>query len=74
MTVIFAHDLDLAGFQDLEALRAELEQRFGKGLGGYLWPVPSEMASSGEIAARLDPAMPAEDRAMLEQLVMLQEA
>jgi hypothetical protein len=74
MTVIFMHDLNAAGFQDLDALLDEVEARFGPGLVENIHPLEGELLSSQAAIAELDDRMPAEDREMLSQLVALSDA
>lgn len=73
MTVIFFHDLNAAGFQDLEALTAEATNRFGGDFAQRLLALAGPLASSQEVAAVLPDDMPAEDVELLGHLVPLSD-
>lgn len=73
MTVIFFHDLNAAGFQDLDALRSEAGNRFGEGVAQRLCSHTGPLASSQEVAAVLAADTPAEDMDLLGSLVQLSE-
>lgn len=73
MTVIFMHDLNAAGFQDLEALLAEAVERYGGDIAERICPHSGPLGSSQEIAAVLAEDVPAEDREMIGALVPLSE-
>lgn len=73
MTVIFFHDLNAAGFQDLEALIAEAGDRYGADIAQRLCSPTGPLASSQEVAAVLSADVPAEDMEMLGSLVQLSE-
>lgn len=73
MTVIFMHDLNAAGFQDLESLLAEVNNRYGTGFAELIHGRDGDMRSSQAIIAEVDNAMPPEDREMLARLVTLSD-
>lgn len=73
MTVIFFHDLNAAGFQDLAALVAEATQRYGGDFAQRLCDHTGPLASSQEVAAVLPDDMPAEDLELLGNLVSLSD-
>ncbi len=74
MLVIFKHDLDLAGFQDLDRLYEEVRDRYGEDLVGHIHPHeeyfrPPE--TSEDIVAVVDDQTPAEDIEFLKEIVAL---
>lgn len=73
MTVIFLHDLNAAGFQDLDALIAEADNRYGTAIADRLCPHNGPLGSSQEVAAILPDDMPAEDMELIGNLVTLSD-
>lgn len=73
MTVIFMHDLNAAGFQDLDALLAEAVDRYGGDIAERICAHSGPLGSSQEVAAVIADDTPAEDREMLGTLVPLSE-
>ncbi len=72
MLVIYKHDLDLAGFQDLDRLYEEVRDRYGEDLVGHIHPHeeynrPPE--TSEDIVAVVDDDTPAEDIEFLREIV-----
>ncbi len=73
MTVIFLHDLNAAGFGDLDALLNEAMGRFGNDIAQRLCAHTGPMGSSQEVAAVVAEDTPAEDLELLSTLVELSE-
>jgi hypothetical protein len=72
MLVIYKHDLDLAGYQDLDRLYEEVRDRYGDDLVAHIHPheeyfKPPE--TSEDIVAVVDDETPAEDIAFLREIV-----
>lgn len=73
MTVIFMHDLNAAGFQDLDAFVSEAVNRFGGDIAERICAHAGPLGSSQEVAAVISDDTPPEDREMLGNLVPLSE-
>lgn len=74
MIVIFKHDLDIAGYQDLDRLREEIKERYGDDLLAHIHPHEEynrPPATSEDIVAVVDDDTPAEDIAFLREIVVL---
>ncbi|MNK45818.1 hypothetical protein D3C87_645890 [compost metagenome] len=72
MLVIYKHDLDLAGYQDLDRLYEEVRQRYGEDLVAHIHPHPEydqPPETSEDIVAVVDDATPAEDIEFLREIV-----
>lgn len=72
MLVIYKHDLDLAGFQDLNRLYEEVRERYGEDLVAHIHPHPEydePPETSEDIVAVVDDETPAEDIAFLREIV-----
>lgn len=72
MLVIYKHDLDLAGYQDLDKLLEAIRERYGDDLLAHIHPhaeyvEPPE--TSADIVAVVDDDTPPEDLAYLREIV-----
>ena len=72
MLVIYKHDLDLAGYQDLDRLYEAIRDRYGEDLVAHVHPHPEydrPPETSEDIVAVVDDATPAEDIEFLREIV-----